>query len=119
MTVSSMKFHELYAANIVIGFARLGGHCIGIVANQPSCLLAGSSISNSSDKAARFVRFCDALNIPNHYFCGCAPVFARNRTRACGIIRHGAKLLYAYCEATVPKITVITLQGLRRLPMTL
>ncbi len=101
------EIHENYAQNIVVGFARLGGHSIGIVANQPA-VLAGCLDINSSDKAGRFVRFCDCFNIPILTFVdvpGFLPGIAQEHG---GIIRHGAKLLYAYCEATVPKMTVIT-----------
>lgn len=99
--------HEAYAQNIVTGFARLGGHSIGIIANQPA-LLAGVLDINSSDKAARFVRFCDSFNIPILTLVD-VPGFLPGTTQEHGgIIRHGAKLLYAYCEATVPKLTVIT-----------
>jgi len=96
-----------YAKNIVIGFGRLAGKSIGIVANQPDHL-AGALDINASDKGARFVRFCDAFNIPLITFedvPGFLPGVAQEHG---GIIRHGAKLLYAFAEATVPKITVIT-----------
>jgi len=96
-----------YAKNIVIGFGRLSGKAVGIVANQPDHL-AGALDINASDKAARFVRFCDAFNIPLITFedvPGFLPGVAQEHG---GIIRHGAKLLYAFAEATVPKITVIT-----------
>ncbi|MFH1893856.1 MAG: carboxyl transferase domain-containing protein [Candidatus Zixiibacteriota bacterium] len=96
-----------WAENIVIGFSRLGGRSIGIIANQPAAL-AGVLDINSSDKAARFIRFCDAFNIPIVTFED-VPGFLPGTTQEFGgIIRHGAKLLYAYCEATVPKVTVIT-----------
>lgn len=101
------EVQEYFAANIVIGFARLNGCSVGIVAQQPSAL-AGVLDINSSDKAARFVRFCDCFNIPIITFVdvpGFLPGLGQEHN---GIIRHGAKLLYAYCEATVPKITVIT-----------
>src|SRR5213596_700622 len=101
------EVQELFAANIVVGFARLNGRSIGIVAQQPGTL-AGVLDINSSDKAARFVRFCDCFNIPLITFVdvpGFLPGVSQEHN---GIIRHGAKLLYAYCEATVPKITVIT-----------
>jgi propionyl-CoA carboxylase beta chain len=101
------EIHEHYAANIVVGFARLGGHSIGIVANQPA-VLAGVLDINSSDKAARFVRFCDAFNIPLLTFVDVPGFLPGTGQEHGGIIRHGAKLLYAYCEATVPKLTVIT-----------
>ncbi|HSR46528.1 MAG TPA: acyl-CoA carboxylase subunit beta [Anaerolineales bacterium] len=101
------EIHELYAPNIVVGFARLGGHSIGIVANQPA-VLAGVLDINASDKAARFVRFCDAFNIPLVTFVDVPGFLPGTGQEHGGIIRHGAKLLYAYCEATVPKVTVIT-----------
>jgi propionyl-CoA carboxylase beta chain len=100
------EVHKHFAQNMVVGFARMQGRSIGIVANQPQ-VLAGAIDINASDKAARFVRFCDCFNIPIVTFVdvpgflpGCAQEFG-------GVIRHGAKLLYAYAEATVPKITVI------------
>jgi len=101
------EVQELFARNIIVGFARLDGRSVGIVAQQPGAL-AGVLDINSSDKAARFVRFCDCFNIPLITFVdvpGFLPGLAQEHN---GIIRHGAKLLYAYCEATVPKITVIT-----------
>lgn len=101
------EVQESYARNIVIGFGRLGGKVVGIVANQPDNL-AGALDINSSDKGARFVRFCDAFNIPLVTFedvPGFLPGVAQEHG---GIIRHGAKLLYAFAEATVPKVTVIT-----------
>jgi propionyl-CoA carboxylase beta chain len=101
------EIHKNYAPNIVVGFARLGGHSVGIVANQPS-VLAGVLDIDSSDKAARFVRFCDSFNIPIITFVDVPGFLPGTGQEHGGIIRHGAKLLYAYCEATVPKITVIT-----------
>ena len=101
------EVHEHWAKNIVIGFARMDGRAVGIVGNQPA-FLAGVLDINSSTKGARFVRFCDAFNIPILTFedvPGFLPGIAQEFG---GIIRHGAKLLYAYCEATVPKVTVIT-----------
>ncbi len=101
------EIHEHYAPNIVVGFARLGGYTVGIVANQPA-VLAGVLDSEASRKGARFVRFCDAFNIPIVTFedvPGFMPGVAQEHG---GIIVHGAKLLYAYCEATVPKLTVVT-----------
>ncbi len=96
-----------YAMNIVVGFGRLAGQSVGIVANQPK-FLAGVLDIDSSIKAARFVRFCDAFNIPLITFVD-VPGFLPGLTQETnGIIKHGAKLLYAFCEATVPKITVIT-----------
>lgn len=96
-----------FAANILIGFARFGGRSVGIVANQPS-VLAGVLDIDSSDKGARFVRFCDAFNIPLVVFEDVPGFLPGVNQEHGGIIRHGAKLLYAFCEATVPKITVIT-----------
>src|SRR5690606_1865190 len=101
------EIHEHFARNIVVGFARLGGHSVGIVANQPA-VLAGVLDIDASEKAARFIRFCDSFNIPIITFedvPGFMPGLAQEHG---GIIRSGAKLLYAYCEATVPKITVVT-----------
>ena len=96
-----------YAANIIIGFARLNGRTTGIVANQPA-VLAGVLDINASTKAARFVRFCDCFNIPLVTLVDVPGFMPGTDQEHGGIIRHGAKLLYAYCEATVPKITVIT-----------
>jgi propionyl-CoA carboxylase beta chain len=98
---------EAYAQNIVVGFARLGGHSIGIIANQPA-VLAGVLDINSSEKGARFVRFCDAFNIPLLTFVDVPGFLPGTDQEHGGIIRSGSKLLYAYCEATVPKLTVIT-----------
>jgi propionyl-CoA carboxylase beta chain len=101
------EVHRDYAQNIIVGFAHLGGHSVGIVANQPA-VLAGVLDINSSVKGARFVRFCDSFNIPLVVFedvPGFLPGVAQEHG---GIIRHGAKLLYAFCEATVPRLTVIT-----------
>jgi len=101
------EIHADYAQNIVVGFARLGGHSIGIVANQPAHL-AGCLDINSSDKGARFVRFCDCFNIPILTFEDVPGFLPGTGQERGGIIRHGAKLLFAFCEATVPKLTVIT-----------
>ena len=101
------EIHENFAANIVVGFARLGGHSVGIVANQPM-VLAGVLDIDASEKAARFVRFCDAFNIPLITFEDVPGFMPGTVQEHHGIIRAGAKLLYAYCEATVPKLTVIT-----------
>jgi propionyl-CoA carboxylase beta chain len=101
------EIHESYAQNIVVGFARLGGHSVGVVANQPA-VLAGVLDIDSSEKAARFVRFCDAFNIPLITFVDVPGFLPGTAQEHGGIIRAGAKLLYAYCEATVPKLTVIT-----------
>ncbi|MBA3439125.1 MAG: acyl-CoA carboxylase subunit beta [Pyrinomonadaceae bacterium] len=101
------EVHALYAPNIVVGFARLDGRSIGIVANQPA-YLAGVLDIDASTKAARFVRFCDCFNIPLIVFEDVPGFLPGVRQEHGGIIRHGAKLLYAFAEATVPKITVIT-----------
>jgi acetyl-CoA carboxylase carboxyltransferase component len=101
------EVHEHFAMNIVVGFARLGGHSVGLVAQQPQ-VLAGVLDIDASEKAARFIRFCDCFNVPIITFedvPGFLPGIGQEHG---GIIRSGAKLLYAYCEATVPKITVIT-----------
>ncbi len=101
-----LEIHEYYAQNIVVGFARLNGHVIGIIANQPK-VLAGCLDINSSDKATRFIRFCDAFNIPLLTLAD-VPGYLPGRDQEWGgIIRHGAKLLWCYSEATVPKITLI------------
>ncbi|MFQ6001281.1 MAG: acyl-CoA carboxylase subunit beta, partial [Anaerolineae bacterium] len=101
------EVHEHYAPNIIVGFARLNGRSVGIVAQQPA-VLAGCLDINSSDKGARFVRFCDCFNIPLITFVDVPGFLPGVGQEHGGIIRHGAKLLYAYCEATVPKLTVIT-----------
>jgi propionyl-CoA carboxylase beta chain len=101
------EVHEHFAMNIVVGFARMDGRPVGIVANQPS-VLAGCLDIDSSVKGARFVRFCDAFNIPILTFEDVPGFLPGTAQEFGGIIRHGAKLLYAYAEATVPKITVIT-----------
>jgi acetyl-CoA carboxylase carboxyltransferase component len=101
-----LEVHEHWARNIVVGFARLGGFSVGVVANQPA-VLAGVLDINSSTKAARFVRFCDAFNIPIITFEDVPGFLPGVSQEHGGIIRNGAKLLYAYCEATVPKITII------------
>jgi propionyl-CoA carboxylase beta chain len=102
-----LEVQELWAENIVCAFARLGGHPVGVVANNPRAL-AGTLDIDSSVKAARFVRFCDAFNIPLVTFVDVPGFLPGTAQEWGGIIRHGAKLLYAYCEATVPKIAVIT-----------
>jgi len=102
-----LEVQEHFAKNVVVGFARLGGESVGIVANQPA-VLAGCLDINASDKAARFVRFCDAFNIPLITFEDVPGFLPGTQQEFGGIIRHGAKLLYAYAEATVPKLTVIT-----------
>lgn len=100
------EIHEEFAPNIVVGFARLGGHVVGVVANQPR-VLAGVLDIDASEKAARFVRFCDCFNIPLCTFVDVPGFMPGTEQEHAGIIRAGAKLLYAYCEATVPKLTVI------------
>ncbi|VAW30629.1 Acetyl-coenzyme A carboxyl transferase alpha chain / Acetyl-coenzyme A carboxyl transferase beta chain; Propionyl-CoA carboxylase beta chain [hydrothermal vent metagenome] len=101
------EIQEHYALNIVVGFARLGGFSVGIVANQPM-VLAGVLDIAASEKAGRFVRFCDSFNIPLIVFEDVPGFLPGVNQEHGGIIRHGAKLLYAFCEATVPKITVVT-----------
>ena len=101
------EVQEFFAQNIVIGFARLGGRVVGIVGNQPN-VLAGCLDINASIKGARFVRFCDCFNIPLLTFVDVPGFLPGTAQEWGGIIKHGAKLLYAYCEATVPRVTVIT-----------
>jgi propionyl-CoA carboxylase beta chain len=101
------EVHEHYARNIVCGFSRLDGFAVGVVGNQPA-QLAGVLDIDSSEKAARFIRFCDAFNIPILTFCDVPGFLPGTNQEWRGIIRRGAKLLYAYADATVPKITVIT-----------
>jgi propionyl-CoA carboxylase beta chain len=101
------ELHERFAPNLVVGFARLGGRVVGIVANQPA-VLAGVLDINSSRKGARFVRFCDCFNIPLVTFEDVPGFLPGVDQEHGGVIVHGAKLLYAFCEATVPKLTVIT-----------
>jgi acetyl-CoA carboxylase carboxyltransferase component len=102
-----LQVHEHFAQNIVVGFARLNGRVVGIVAQQPT-VMAGVLDKDASIKAARFVRFCDCFNVPIITFEDVPGFMPGVSQEHGGIIRHGAKLLYAYCEATVPKITVIT-----------
>ena len=102
-----VEVHEHFAKNLVVGFARLGGQSVGIVANQPA-VLAGCLDINASVKGARFVRFCDAFNIPLITFEDVPGFLPGTQQEYGGIIRHGAKLLFAFAEATVPKITLIT-----------
>jgi propionyl-CoA carboxylase beta chain len=104
---SFFETHAAYARNIVTGFGRLGGRAVGVVANQPA-VLAGVLDIDASIKAARFVRFCDAFNIPLLTFVDVPGFLPGVDQEHNGIILHGAKLLYAYSEATVPKLTVIT-----------
>jgi len=102
-----LEVHELWAPNIVVGFGRLNRRSVGIVANQPTHL-SGALDINSSNKAARFVRFCDTFNIPVVTFVDVPGYFPGLEQEHGGIIKHGCKLLYAYCEATIPKVTLIT-----------
>jgi propionyl-CoA carboxylase beta chain len=101
------EVHAAYAPNLIVGFGRLGGRPVGVVANQPNHL-AGCLDINASVKGARFVRFCDCFNIPLVTFEDVPGFLPGTEQEYGGIIRHGAKLLYAFCEATVPKLTVIT-----------
>ena len=101
-----MEVQAEFARNVVIAFARIEGRTCGIVANQPM-VLAGSLDVDASDKAARFVRFCDSFNIPLVVLVDVPGFWPSKDQEQHGIIRHGAKLLYAFSEATVPKITVI------------
>ena len=102
-----LEVQPLFAENIVVGFARMAGHTVGIVANQPAHL-AGVLDIDASVKGARFIRFCDSFNIPIVTFVDVPGFLPGVNQESNGIIRHGAKLLYAYSEATVPKIAVIT-----------
>jgi acetyl-CoA carboxylase carboxyltransferase component len=101
-----LEVHENYAGNLLVGFSRLGGHTVGIVAQQPS-VLAGVLDTEASQKGARFIRFCDAFNVPLIVLEDVPGFMPGLNQEHGGIIRHGAKLLYAFCEATVPKLTVI------------
>src|SRR6266568_514057 len=110
MVVDHGDFFEVqpyYAMNLVVGFAHLDGKAVGVVANQPK-VMAGALDINASDKGARFIRFCDAFNIPLVTFVDVPGFLPGTSQEYGGIIRHGAKLLYAFSEATVPKLTVIT-----------
>ena len=109
-TVDNADFHEIhaeFAPNLIVGFARYDGYPVGIVANQPN-YLAGVLDNDSSVKGARFVRFCDCFNIPVVTFVDVPGFLPGTVQEYAGIIRNGAKMLYAYAEATVPKITIIT-----------
>jgi acetyl-CoA carboxylase carboxyltransferase component len=110
LVVDNGKFfevHKNYAQNLVVGFARMGGHTVGIVANNPA-VLAGTLDVHASVKGARFIRFCDAFNIPLISFVDVPGYLPGKDQEELGIIKHGAKLLYAYSEATVPKLTITT-----------
>ncbi|MDE0832471.1 MAG: acyl-CoA carboxylase subunit beta [Nitrosopumilus sp.] len=100
------EVHELFASNIIVGYCRLNGNVVGIVANQPMHL-AGALDIDSSNKASRFIRFCDAFNIPIVTLVDTPGYMPGSNQEHNGIIRHGSKLLYAYCEATVPRITLV------------
>ena len=102
-----LEVHEHWARNIVVGFARLDGYPVGVIGNQPK-VLAGTLDIASSTKGARFVRFCDAFNVPLLTFVDVPGFLPGTKQEYGGIIKNGAKLLYAYCEANVPKMTVIT-----------
>src|SRR5262249_21046119 len=102
-----LEIQKHYAKNVVVGFARMNGRSVGIVANQPA-VLAGCLNIPASIKAARFIRFCDAFNIPIITFEDVPGFLPGTDQEWQGIITHGAKLLYAYAEATVPKITIVT-----------
>jgi propionyl-CoA carboxylase beta chain len=104
------EIQEAHAKNIIVGFARIEGHTVGLVANQPM-VLAGVLDSDCSRKAARFVRFCDCFNIPIVTFVDVPGFLPGTAQEYGGLIKHGAKLLFAYSEATVPKVTVITRKG--------
>ena len=101
------EVHQHYATNIITCFAHFDGRSVGIIANQPA-VMAGCLDINASDKSARFIRFCDAFNIPIVNLVDVPGFLPGTDQEYGGIIRHGAKMLYAYCEATVPKITLIT-----------
>lgn len=102
-----LEVQEGFAKNIIVGFARLNGHTVGIIANQP-LILAGCLDINASDKAGRFIRFCDAFGISIVNFVDCPGYLPGTQQEYGGIIRHGAKMLYAYCESTVPRVSVVT-----------
>jgi acetyl-CoA/propionyl-CoA carboxylase carboxyl transferase subunit len=104
---SFLEVQPNYAANAVIGFARLDGYSVGIVANQP-CYMSGALNIDASDKIARFIRLCDAFNVPIVTFIDCPGFLPGTGQEYGGVIRHGAKIIYAYCEATVPKVSIVT-----------
>ena len=101
-----LEVHENYAENIVVGFGRIAGHSVGVVANQPR-VLGGALDINASDKSSRFIRFCNAFNIPLVTFVDVPGFMPGVQQEYGGIIRHGAKMLFSYSAATVPKLTVI------------
>jgi len=104
---SFMELHDAFAPNAVVGFARLDGFSIGVIANQPA-YMAGSLNIDASDKISRFIRTCDAYNIPLVTFVDCPGFLPGTSQEYGGVIRHGAKIIYAYCEASVPKISIVT-----------
>jgi acetyl-CoA carboxylase carboxyltransferase component len=104
---SVLEVHSCYAPNAVVGFARLDGHAVGIVANQPAHM-AGALDIDASDKISRFIRICDAYSIPLITFVDCPGFLPGVDQEYHGVIRHGAKIIYAYTEATVPKISIVT-----------
>jgi acetyl-CoA carboxylase carboxyltransferase component len=104
---SFLELHAAFARNVLVGFAHLDGYVVGIVANQPA-YLAGVLDIDASDKIARFVRLCDSYNIPLVTFVDCPGILPGVLAEHRGAIRHGAKIIYAYCEATVPKISIVT-----------
>ena len=104
---SLLEIHADYAPNAVVGFARLDGYSVGIVANQPA-YMAGALDIDASDKISRFIRTCDAYNVPVITFVDCPGFLPGTEQEYRGVIRHGAKIIYAYCEATVPKISIVT-----------
>lgn len=106
-TGSLLQVHEHWATNVIVGLARLDGRAVGVVANQPS-VLSGALDIDSSDKIARFVTGCDMFNIPVITFVDCPGYLPGVQQEHQGVIRHGAKVIYAYCQATVPKLSVIT-----------
>ena len=106
-TDSFLEIQPQFAPNAVVGFARLEGYSVGIVANQPACLSGALNI-DASDKISRFIRTCDAFNIPVITFVDCPGFLPGVDQEYGGVIRHGAKIIYAYCEATVPKISIVT-----------
>jgi acetyl-CoA/propionyl-CoA carboxylase carboxyl transferase subunit len=104
---SFLEVQENYAANAVVGFARMDGYAVGIVANQP-CYMSGALNIDASDKIARHIRLCDAFNVPIVTFIDCPGFLPGTGQEYGGVIRHGAKIIYAYCEATVPKVSIVT-----------
>jgi acetyl-CoA carboxylase carboxyltransferase component len=102
-----LEIQPHFAANAVVGFTRLDGYSVGVVANQPAHLSGALNI-DASDKIARFIRTCDAFNVPVVTFVDCPGFLPGTEQEYGGVIRHGAKIIYAYCEATVPKISIVT-----------